>query len=55
MLAAMQTNTIDAALQIEPLITKGAADNIHVKFGDATDFAPKANCHGPGFSAVCYR
>jgi NitT/TauT family transport system substrate-binding protein len=42
MLAAMQTNTIDAALQIEPLITKGAADNIHVKFGDATDFAPKA-------------
>ncbi|KIL35517.1 taurine ABC transporter substrate-binding protein [Cohnella kolymensis] len=42
MLAGMETNSLDAALQIEPLITKGAADGIHVKFLDATDFAPEA-------------
>ncbi len=42
MLASMQNNSIDAALQIEPLITKGAAEGIHVKFKDATDFAPEA-------------
>jgi NitT/TauT family transport system substrate-binding protein len=42
MLAGMETNTIDAALQIEPLITKGAAEGIHTKFLDATDFAPEA-------------
>jgi NitT/TauT family transport system substrate-binding protein len=42
MLAGMQTNTIDAALNIEPLITKGAAEGFHVKFKDATDFAPEA-------------
>lgn len=42
MMAAMENNTIDAALQIEPLITKGQAEGIHVKFKDATDFAPKA-------------
>lgn len=42
MLASMQNHSIDAALQIEPLITKGEAEGIHVKFKDATDYAPKA-------------
>jgi len=42
MLAGMETNALDAALQIEPLITRGAAEGIHVKFLDATDFAPEA-------------
>jgi NitT/TauT family transport system substrate-binding protein len=42
MLAGMQTNALDAALQIEPLITRGAAEGLHVKFKDATDFAPEA-------------
>lgn len=42
MLAGMQSKSIDAALQIEPLITKGEAEGIHVRFGDATDYAPKA-------------
>ncbi|MFC4619294.1 ABC transporter substrate-binding protein [Camelliibacillus cellulosilyticus] len=42
MLAAMQSKSIDAALQIEPLITKGESSGIHVRFGDATDYAPKA-------------
>ncbi len=42
MLASMENNRIDAALQIEPLITKGEAESIHVKFKDATDFAPNA-------------
>ncbi len=42
MLAAVGNGSVDAALQIEPLITKGIAENIHVKFGDATDYAPEA-------------
>jgi len=42
MLTGMSTNTVDAALNIEPLITKGIAEGIHVKFHDATDFAPEA-------------
>ncbi len=42
MLAAVGNGSIDAALQIEPLITKGIAENIHERFGDATDFAPEA-------------
>lgn len=42
MMASMQNNSIDAALQIEPLITKGEAEGIHVKFKDATDYAPNA-------------
>jgi len=42
MLAGMQTNALDAALQIEPLITRGAAEGLHVKFKDVTDFAPEA-------------
>jgi len=42
MMAAIGNGSIDAALQIEPLITQGVADGIHVRFGDATDFAPEA-------------
>lgn len=42
MLAAIETGSIDAALQIEPLITQGISQGIHVRLGDATDFAPEA-------------
>src|SRR5690606_15076980 len=42
MLAGMEANSIDAALNIEPLITRGEAEGIHVKFLDATDYAPEA-------------
>ncbi|WP_018393594.1 ABC transporter substrate-binding protein [Bacillus sp. 37MA] len=42
MMAAIENGSIDAALQIEPLITQGVAEGIHVRFGDATDFAPEA-------------
>ncbi|MCP3763512.1 ABC transporter substrate-binding protein [Domibacillus sp. A3M-37] len=42
MLASIENGSIDAALQIEPLITQGVAEGIHVRFGDATDFAPEA-------------
>jgi len=42
MLAAIENGSIDAALQIEPLITQGVSEGIHVRFGDATDFAPQA-------------
>jgi NitT/TauT family transport system substrate-binding protein len=42
MMAAIGNGSIDAALQIEPLITQGVEQGIHVRFGDATDFAPKA-------------
>ncbi|RPF53208.1 ABC transporter substrate-binding protein [Aquisalibacillus elongatus] len=42
MLAAMGNEQIDAALQIEPLITQGESQGLHVRFGDATDYAPEA-------------
>lgn len=42
MMSAMGNKQIAAALQIEPLITQGIEENLHVKFGDVTDFAPKA-------------
>lgn len=42
MVASMGNNSLDIALQIEPLITQGESQGIHVRFGDATDFAPKA-------------
>ncbi|SDJ16710.1 ABC transporter substrate-binding protein [Salimicrobium halophilum] len=42
MLAAMGNGSIDAALQIEPLITQGINEGLHVRFHDATDFAPDA-------------
>lgn len=42
MMAAMSNKQIDLALQIEPLITQGENKGIHTRFGDATDYAPKA-------------
>ncbi|MCA1010330.1 ABC transporter substrate-binding protein [Halobacillus halophilus] len=42
MLAAMGNGSIDAALQIEPLITQGIEKGLHKRLGDATDFAPNA-------------
>lgn len=42
MLASLSSGSIDAALEIEPLITKGTAKGISVRFKDATDYAPKA-------------
>lgn len=42
MLSAIANGSIDAALQIEPEITQGVSDGIHVRLGDATDFAPDA-------------
>ncbi|MFC7062069.1 ABC transporter substrate-binding protein [Halobacillus seohaensis] len=42
MLASMGNSSIDAALQIEPLITQGVEQDLHTRFGDATDFAPNA-------------
>lgn len=42
MLGAIDSGTIDAALQIEPLIAQGVENGFHVPFGDATDFAPKS-------------
>ncbi|SEQ52365.1 NitT/TauT family transport system substrate-binding protein [Piscibacillus halophilus] len=42
MLAAMGNQSIDAALQIEPLITQGESQDLHVRFKDATDYAPEA-------------
>ena len=42
MLAAIENGSIDAALNIEPLITQGVSQGIHVRLGDATDFAPEA-------------
>lgn len=42
MLASLSNGTVDAALEIEPLITKGTAEGISVRFGDTTDYAPKA-------------
>ncbi|MBK3496302.1 ABC transporter substrate-binding protein [Viridibacillus sp. YIM B01967] len=40
MLGALENGSIDAALSIEPLITKGIEAGILSRFGDATDFAP---------------
>ncbi|HEU5139151.1 MAG TPA: ABC transporter substrate-binding protein [Bacillales bacterium] len=42
MLASLSSGAIDAALEIEPLISKGTAKGISVRFGDTTDYAPKA-------------
>lgn len=42
MLAAIENGSIDVALNIEPLITQGVSQGMHVRFGDATDFAPEA-------------
>lgn len=42
MLGAIDGGTIDAALNIEPLITQGVENGFHVRFGDATDYAPES-------------
>ena len=42
MLGAIDGETIDAALNIEPLITQGVENGFHVRFGDATDYAPES-------------
>lgn len=42
MLGAIDGETIDAALNIEPLITQGVEKGFHVRFGDATDYAPES-------------
>lgn len=38
----MGNKQIDAALQIEPLITQGESQGLHLRFKDATDYAPEA-------------
>lgn len=42
MIASMANESIDVALQIEPLMTQGETRGVHERFGDATDFAPEA-------------
>lgn len=42
MLGAIDSGTVDAALQIEPLIAQGIEKGFHVLFGDATDYAPES-------------
>ncbi len=42
MLGAIDSGTIDAALNIEPLIAQGIHQGFHVRFGDATDYAPES-------------
>jgi len=42
MLGAIDGGTVDAAINIEPLITTGIDKGFHVRFGDATDFAPES-------------
>lgn len=42
MLGAIDSGTIDAAINIEPLIAQGVDKGFHVRFGDATDYAPES-------------
>ena len=42
MLGAISSGTIDAAINIEPLIAQGVEKGFHVRFGDATDYAPES-------------
>lgn len=42
MLGAIDGGTIDAAVNIEPLIAQGVEQGFHVRFGDTTDFAPES-------------
>lgn len=42
MLGAVDGGTVDAALNIEPIITQGIENDFHVKFKDATDYAPES-------------
>ncbi|WP_438314351.1 ABC transporter substrate-binding protein [Sporosarcina sp. FA9] len=42
MLGAIDGGAIDAALNIEPLITTGVESGFHVRFGDTTEYAPES-------------
>lgn len=42
MLGAIDGGTVDAALQIEPIIAQGIENGFHVPFGDTTDYAPES-------------
>ncbi|WP_301108822.1 ABC transporter substrate-binding protein [Sporosarcina sp.] len=42
MLGAVDSGTIDAALNIEPLIAQGIEKGFHLRFGDTTDYAPES-------------
>lgn len=42
MLGAIENGSVDAALQIEPLIAQGIENGFHVRFGDTTDYAPES-------------
>lgn len=42
MLGAIDGGTVDAALNIEPLIAQGVDKGFHVRFGDTTDYAPES-------------
>lgn len=42
MLGALDSGTVDAALNIEPLIAQGISNEFHVRFGDTTDYAPES-------------
>jgi len=42
MVAGLKGKSLDAALQIEPLITQGVTNGVNVRFGDVTDYAPNA-------------
>lgn len=42
MLGAIENGTVDAALNIEPLITQGVEKGFHHRFKDATDYAPES-------------
>lgn len=42
MLGAIENGSVDAALQIEPLIAQGIENGFHIRFGDTTDYAPES-------------
>lgn len=42
MLGAIESGTVDAALNIEPLIAQGVVKGFHHRFKDATDYAPES-------------
>ncbi|SIT75737.1 NitT/TauT family transport system substrate-binding protein [Edaphobacillus lindanitolerans] len=42
MLGAIDSGSVDAALNIEPLITQGVENGMHQRFLDATDYAPES-------------
>ena len=42
MLGAIENGSIDAALQIEPVLTQGIENGFHERFGGTTDYAPES-------------